>query len=60
MNATKVLQLLNANNLTELRRLCEFEVCGAKYKNPDSAKARERLAKKVAKEKQKSHPACTK
>lgn len=57
MNATKVLQLLNANNLTELRRLCEFEVCGAKYKNPDSAKARERLAKKVAKEKQKSHPA---
>lgn len=42
------MKLLHQQNYDEIKRLCEFEICSAKSQNITAAKAREKLARKVA------------
>ena len=48
MNALTILKLLQQQNYEEIKRLCEFEICSAKSRNITAVKAREKLARKVA------------
>lgn len=57
MQETEVLELLEKNELSELRRLCVNEIFMSKSKGDSAAKARTKLAEKVAKQMRRERPA---
>lgn len=50
MNAITVLSLLHSQDYEELKRQCEFEIGSMQGKSINASKAREKLARKVAKQ----------